>query len=300
MAEGGKIEPVSAPDIDEGVIAPLRGTRNAPGTTVLLGAGASASSGLPQWDQLAAELLERSGAVSDREVAAVLVARQDPLLAAEAARTAAGENWYPLVREALYPTDVEVVPSSLHLASAGLLLGTEWPARLATLNFDTLLEQAVGTAAVDGGMRIEVRSRVDATAGGPYDVHHLHGYITPEAAEQVVLTMTDFIDLAGDVDCWQRRYLQRAIDTGSLVIAGTSYRDPDVRQWVSAALRNGPAEHGAVVLLARESFGMDRHQYGAAAAALTAQWTAAGITPVLLHDHDDVAQVLIRPGFRSD
>ena len=291
-AAGRQDRSVSAPDIDESVVEPLRAIRAASRSTVLLGAGASASSGLPQWNQLAVQLLLRSGAVSDEDVAAVLVERQDPLLAAEAARTAAGEGWYPLVREALYPADVEVVPSSLHLASAGLLLGTEWPTRLATLNFDTLLEQALRTAADDSEMRADVRSRVEAATDGQYDVHHLHGYITPDHAEQVVLTMTDFIDLVGDVDCWQRRYVQRAVDAGSLVIAGTSYRDPDVRQWVSAALRNGPAEHGAVVLLARESFRMTRRQYDSAGAALRAQWTAAGIEPVLLHDHDDVAQVL--------
>lgn len=76
------------------------------------------------------------------------------------------------------------------------------------------------------------------------------------------------------------------------MIAGTSYRDPDLRQWLHAALRESPGEHAAAVLLAREGFGLSKSQFDQVKSALESQWRAVGMRPVLLHDFSDAAQII--------
>lgn len=81
-------------------------------------------------------------------------------------------------------------------------------------------------------------------------------------------------------------------NSGALVIAGTSYRDPDVRHWLHTALRGQPSDREALVLLARQAFKMTKTQFEASKDALTNQWTAIGIQAVLLEDHADAAQII--------
>src|SRR5699024_12612411 len=72
---------------------------------------------------------------------------------------------------------------------------------------------------------------------GEHSVHHLHGIITPDETHDVVLTLNDFTTLLEKQDAWQVNYLRTAVTKGSLVIAGTSYRYPDLRQWIHEALK---------------------------------------------------------------
>lgn len=158
---------------------------------------------------------------------------------------------------------------------------------LVTLNFDTMLEHAIeqegstATSSVDG-----------TTAPDGYTVHHLHGVITPQQTKAVVLTLTDFTDLIANSQSWQLSYLRTAVERGALIIAGTSYRDPDVRQWLHLALQNKPDGHAALVLLAREGFALTKDEFADVEQALSDQWSAVGLQPVLLQDHADAAQII--------
>ncbi|MEE6282926.1 SIR2 family protein [Georgenia sp. MJ170] len=279
---------MSAPDLTAEMMRNFRGSGAEKFTTILLGAGASTSSGLPDWDEFAARLLVTSGSVTTSEAARVLVAHQDPLLVAEAAHAAAGDRWNRVLQRSLYEGVETLDPSPLHLAAAGhLLTGDPADSRLVTLNFDVLLEQAIE---MDGG---RAQARVDGeTTDSAYEVHHLHGIITPSKAEQVVLRLTDFTDLLSSAHSWQLDYLQESIDKGALVIAGTSYRDPDLRQWLQAILPGRPDGHAAVVLLARQGFSLTKDQFQAVQHALVSQWEAIGMRPVLLEDHADAAQII--------
>ncbi|ABM10367.1 hypothetical protein M707_22565 [Arthrobacter sp. AK-YN10] len=258
-------------------------------TTFLLGAGASVTSGLPGWDDFATRLLIQSGSVASPETAEILLARQDPLIAVEAARVSFGDRWQQKLRIALYEGVTSLKPSPLHLAVVGhFLSGDDADTSLATLNFDTLLEQAIERETGE-----EVISHVEnATDHMQYRVHHLHGVITPQRADAVILTLTDFSDLIADTESWQLDYLESALDKGVLIIAGTSYRDPDVRQWLHAALRKKPLKHDAMVLLARQSFAVSKDQFAEIRSALSDQWRAVGLQPVLLEDHSDAAQII--------
>lgn len=93
---------MSAPDLSAEVMAHFRESGAEKYTTLLLGAGASTTSGLPGWDELVIRLLVGSGVVADSESAQLLLGRQDPLIVAEAARVRYGDAWLDKVRNELY------------------------------------------------------------------------------------------------------------------------------------------------------------------------------------------------------
>lgn len=286
---------MSAPDLTIEIIDQLRASGAEKHTSLLLGAGASTTSGLPGWDELATRLLVGSGSVVDLESAQLLLSRQDPLIVVEAARAEYGDKWLRKVRNALYEGVASTEFSPLQLATVAHVLGGD-PAdtSLITLNFDVLLEQAL-SCALDDQDGSKVRSAADRSESRddrPYVVHHLHGVVSPTVTDEVVLTLTDFLNLISDSTSWQMELLRDSIARGAVIIAGTSYRDPDVRQWLHAALQDAPEEHAAIVLLARQGFGVDKAQFAQLKRSLSAQWRAVGMRPVLMHDFSDAAQVI--------
>ncbi|HXH36239.1 MAG TPA: SIR2 family protein [Plantibacter sp.] len=281
---------MSAPELTAAQMDVFRDAGGDRHVTLLLGAGASTSSGLPGWDELATRLLLKSGSVTDAEAAALLVGRQDPLLVAEAARNALGDRWDQQIRSALYRGLSDLSPSALHLAAAGhALAGPASETTLITLNFDTLLEDAAKIDLDDAA----VHSRIDGSRpDGVYVVHHLHGIASTSHSEGVVLTLSDFNELLGNQDSWQQQILRESASQGAIVIAGTSYRDPDVRRWLHVALAEAPDENAAVVLLARQAFGVSRDQFSQLERALAEQWSSAGLKPVIVEDFTDAAQII--------
>jgi len=270
-------------------MAPFKDSGSDKHVTLLLGAGASTSSGLPGWDTLAARLLLRSGSVRTMTAAEQLVKQQDPLLVAEGARTALAARWDHRVRTALYQGLEDLTPTALHLATAGHALASRpEDTTIVTLNFDTLLEDAIE---IDGEGLSD--SRVDADRPADlHAVHHLHGIASMSHSEAVVLTLSDYNELLGDPDCWQQQLLTSSARQGAIIIAGTSYRDPDVRRWLHVALKDAPEDNTALVLLARQAFGVPRIEFDAIKDALADQWISAGLVPIILEDFTDAAQII--------
>lgn len=285
---------MSAADLSSQVLDQFRDVGLETHTTILLGAGASMGSGLADWDTLAIRLLTESGSVLDENAAQLLLANQDPLLVVEAARARMPDQqaWEVCLQHALYgkdPAPEALGPSPLHLAAAGYhLAGGPTDSRLVTLNFDTLLETAID---LDTDQEAYSSTRGNGADHG-HVVHHLHGLVTQDSVRDVVLTLNDFTDLVADKEAWQPIYLEDCVTRGALVIAGTSYRDPDLRQWLRIALRKKPNAHEALVLLAREAFGMSKNEFASLENALSDQWRAVGLKPILLQDHADAAQIL--------
>ena len=287
---------MSAAELDLVTLQRLTPVAAASQVNVLLGAGASAAAGLPDWDSLATQLLQLSGTIADEQTARAFLAKQDPALAAEAARAVSGD-WLDLVRRALYPDDDEPGPAALHLAVAALAARRPvGEVGLFTLNFDLLLERAFELASAELGTAAHIHPRdteESRASRGSYEVHHLHGYLglALEEAGSIVLTLSDFTKLSAQPRPWQVAALQEALTHGPLLLAGTSYRDPDLRQWLHD-LGLASRRHQGFVLLAREGLGLDREQFERVQEALVAQWAAIGVTAVLLQDHSDAAQAI--------
>lgn len=296
---------VSAAELDRTALAVLEDVADAEHLSVILGAGASVPAGLPGWNKLAADLLVTSGAMPDHDTAYAFLAEQDPALAAEAAK-AMTDDWQGLVTKALYgktPATTPLEPAILHMAVAGLAAQRlPHEVGLFTLNFDVLLEAALRRLLADaeGGGEVSARSSSTPTRGahGHFIVNHLHGVIDPTATgggsfDDVVLTLKDFTTLASEQYPWQVNVLQQELSSGPMILAGTSYRDPDLRQWLHDLTRGKhTSHHQRVVFLARQGLNLDREQFARVQSALVEQWTSIGITPVLTHDHADAAQAM--------
>lgn len=292
---------MAAPDLDSTVTDSLQALLDEPQLSVLLGAGASMSVGLPDWDSLAVSVLCGSGVIVEPDDAAAFLSGQDPMLAVEAARSVLSDlEWTRLLRTALYPDAADLFPSALHRAVAQLAAQRDRDAtRLFTLNFDTLLEDAIDAAFDEVGRIDRPFTRANETprgGAGTIEVHHLHGVVPQDAPSagsdpdvSVILGLSDFVSMPQA--SWQYSELQQALQRGPLVLAGTSYRDPDVRQWVWR-LTAARADARVVALLARASMGLTREQFDAVRDALAAQWNSVGVEPILLHDHADSAQVM--------
>lgn len=288
---------MSAAELDLVTLERLRPVADAAQVSVLLGAGASAAAGLPDWNSLATKLLQLSGTIDDEETARAFLAGQDPSLAAEAAKAAAGD-WLELVRKALYPPSLgEAEPAALHLAVASLAVGRSvGEVGLFTLNFDLLIEWALQDALEEIGSDAGVHARDTEDDRAPrdaFEVHHLHGYLGQDPLDtgEIVLTLSDFTKLSAQSSPWQRAELQSALSRGPLLLAGTSYRDSDIRQWLHE-LNLATRPDKGFILLARESFGLSRHQFDLVKDALVAQWASIGVSAVLVQDYSDAAQAI--------
>lgn len=202
-------------------------------------------------------------------------------------------------------------PTSLHLATANLATSGQRSVGLFTLNLDDLLEEALRDVLADLRRQEGVASRTAAAPrppAGTLEVQHLHGLLPrtlPVAGQDLVLTLSDFNALAAAAQPWQAGALSESLSRGPLVLAGTTYRDSDVRQWLHSIGQQLGGRPGSVVaLIAREGLGLSRKQFVAVSEAVAQQWAAVGAVALLIQDHVDAAQLLreipaVRePGYR--
>ena len=216
---------------------------------------------------------------------------------AEAAKSAAGDLWPAVLRQALYGADRRIPPAELHTATAALaaLRGPD-KIGLFTLNYDLLLEAALKEVLNEWhiGEKVSTRS-TGRRANSGFEVHHLHGVLPPTgtSAASVILTISDYNELGRRNRPWQVAALQDALQRGPLLLAGTSYRDPDIRQWMHEILADDDGSgYPVVVFLARESLGLTRSQFEAVRQPLIDQWAAIGVNVLTTGDHLDAAQAL--------
>ncbi|MFD6860737.1 SIR2 family protein [Rhodococcus sp. NPDC060090] len=288
---------MSAAEIDGDIIRVLRSIDTSQHIGLFLGAGASAASGLPDWDSFSINVLTDSGAIQDSVTAKAFLAGQDPAIVAEAAKEAAGDRWSAVLKSSLYGSE-PVSPAPLHYAAAVLAEHCGPDAiTLFTLNYDDLLEVALREVLDAKGKRVEVCSRQSQrprARGGSYEVQHLHGFMPPGSsdAHSVILTLSDYNKLGENRSTWQSAALADSLSKGPLVLAGTSYRDPDVRQWIHD-LAPRDEEPQVLVFLAREGLKLNRAQFEHVRAALERQWSALGVRVIATHDYSDAAHALL-------
>lgn len=296
MKEGADL---SASDLDDQQVAILREIVSSQHVSVLIGAGASIPSGMPSWHQLARSLVEAAGLFDgDTDSITRLLNSQDPLMVAELVKANVNDEprWRELLRSSLYESQPTPSASAVHLAVARLVVErASGSTSLLTLNFDVLLEDALRSAYEElrSGKEVASRSVDRRPAGGDLQVvHHLHGVVSPDGEDEgdVVLSLSEFVGLGNDA--WQFHELQLSLQQGPLLIAGSSYSDPDMRQWIWTLTKN-ENHHAVVALIGRADTGLTSRQFESARDALSRQWESIGVHPVFLPDFADPAQLVL-------
>lgn len=305
LARSGQVESTNwggmvAADLDEARLAVFSKAAESAAISILLGAGASVPAGFPDWEELVVRLLVKGGVVGNEEAARGFVRTQDPMLAAEAARCDDVE-WRSLVRRSLYGDGEDEAPlgdpTDLHFAAASLALRylpTEL--NLFTTNFDLLLEGALYSSLDEAQQNWTVEPRARAAlpkADGAYLVHHLHGLVGDHEDdwESPILTLNDFSRLAGKSTAWQSAELYSAMQKGPLILAGTSFRDVDIRQWLHGIVADELAPM-VIAAMAREGLGLSTGELAEVRGAIDNQWRAIGVTPVMFDDFGEIAQAI--------
>lgn len=289
-----------AADLDEAKLAVFTSAADSTAISLLLGAGASVPAGFPDWEELVVRLLVRSGVVEQEDAAREFVRTQDPMLAAEAARCDDPE-WRTLVRQSLYGEGTDGAPlgdpTDLHYAAASLALHYQPSGlRLFTTNFDLMLEGALFTSLGENQKDLPVKPRARAAlpeAEGGFLVHHLHGLVgdSEDVWESPILTLNDFSMLAGKPNAWQATEMYSALQQGPLILAGTSFRDVDIRQWLHGIIADGFTPM-VVAAMAREGLKLSPDELSAVSVAIENQWRAIGVNPVMFDDYGEIAQAV--------
>lgn len=214
--------------------------------TVVVGAGASQESGLPDWSGLVTELLRIVGhQAGTRDDALDRFAqwsiRSDGLPGAGAtAKAWLGSNFTNTIRQELYrESGGEPRPGATAQCIARLRLAAGVNCEVVTLNYDTLLEKALREA---GFRASEIKRYVSAKKGRSGDavVRHLHGILTTTEMEgTIVLSESDY-HLMQDKQRWQERYMRDRLKTTACLFVGTSLSDPNLLRYLYRAESSTP------------------------------------------------------------
>ena len=206
---------------------------------VFFGAGVSAAAGLPTWEQVVAELAERSGLDADLRTGLSRLPPQDS--AALLARELGRQEVEAYVKE-------RFGPGAYALAHA---LVADLPVQeFVTTNYDPLME----LAAADVGRRVRVLPFEEAEPGAPW-LLKLHGDV--EHPESIVLTREEYLQF-GDTRAALAGVLHSLLLTRHVLFVGTSMQDDDLiriaHQVRSAIQARGaaPRRRSGTVLALRE------------------------------------------------
>ena len=237
------------------------GAANCRRLVIVVGAGASAESGLPLWDELIRRLLTRAvevlgraqGADDAARLADDLLEREGNLLsAATMAKVALGPAFPEELGKALYeyPGDQGTyAPGPLARAVARTVKVFKEKGHfieVITTNYDTYIEQALK----DEGLR-HIRSLLTNT--GPADpgrdvvVRHAHGLVPPEGAPRgdVVLTESDYHRTG--TESWQEQYFRDRLDDSHVLFVGASLTDLNLLRFLSRYRHRSDRVHAVLV-----------------------------------------------------
>lgn len=230
---------------------------------MVLGAGVSAAYGLLDWRDLLLELMQATGRLRLPEDHRSPTARHrlgtilstvivDPLLQAEAARTAYGtaERWAAALRKQLTTEGVDITSNRGAIGNIADLVIEQHRRRpeahvaVLTFNYDDLLERAIEQR-LGSRNALNVVASADSFKATSIDepgvyIYHLHGALSDPSAE-IVLSAESYARLLGapanhwSWDC-MKQFLWSQPHSGAILL-GLSLVDPSIRLLLSEATK---------------------------------------------------------------
>jgi hypothetical protein len=268
---------------------PLRVAARSHHLTLVIGAGASVPSGLPQWTEFAEGLLKDSLGYSEKVIKR-LVESQGVRLATEAAMSGLNPTEKRnLIARALYRgrKRADYVPTDLHRAVVDVASrrGPE-SITIITLNYDDLIERAFELA----GLPVRSRSNAGYSGeAGTFTVHHPHGVLglSGRVGGTYVVTESDYHRSRETQVDWASGLIGESAGKGPIVFVGTSLNDPSLLAYLSA-LRDRPGINERFAVITHQSIAVDAELEHQAEDVLRRQWEALGVTPIFVQDYGDV------------
>ncbi len=198
--------------------------------TVVVGAGASVDSGMPAWDALVQKITSRLKNEHARNLALTddsdgILRKSEYVLEMVLSERGRGTQ-EELVRDALYGASIETVPGQLANAIASLVVDSGARVRLATTNFDDVLETALGLTSKRTVTPFVLEDAAKWRRHRGLSVLHLHGRLPRAASAEgnLILTESSFLKYGLAV----REVLTDCIREGPVVFIGLSVTDPNL------------------------------------------------------------------------
>jgi SIR2-like protein len=275
--------------------------------TMFVGAGVSAESELPSWDELVRALLTGADlgdelSDEDRELWIQATIEQGPLAAAAIARAHHPDElaFRQALRDALYdgrpPGDY--LPGALATQIALLKRQLGPRLRLVTANYDGLLEAALSRAELRPVSYVRNRREPDHGAA----VWHLHGRLMRNAADtewvkvgRLVLTEGDYADSTHSK--WPEEFVAQCLEESLCVFVGLSMTDPNFIRWLYR-YKNTECKHLAVFVRQASAAANDAVRSSLEGSA-AARWERAGVRPIWTNYFGEVAQFVHEVGLRN-
>jgi SIR2-like domain len=266
--------------------------------TIVVGAGASMEANLPSWPALVGRLLRQladerlDASIRDQWIDAV---RSESLTAAAAvveALSADEASFRDRVRAALYgglPTTA-YQPQALAQQVAWLKRELGDAVRIATGNYDGLLEQALGEAGLEVHSYIQRRDEARGSAA----VYHLHGRLIPAYPRtgRIVLSESDYARVQQERS-WQDQFMREALDNSLCIFVGASLTDPNLIRWLYRYTPEAADLAGHIALFTRQATPAMRPDVRAAVeTAARARWNRVHVDAVFADFFGELAQFL--------
>lgn len=272
--------------------------------SLIVGAGVSVESGLPDWRTLIANLLvtaaRSEGLTSEDSVrfAKWTLQREDVTGAGEIGRQLLGDSFRSNLHNALYEGKTAFAPGETALAVASIRLDrVRSVCEVVTTNYDGLLEAAlrseVKERSLDG---LSVVRLVDdrTTPSSQIGVRHLHGSLTPgnQLVGSLVLSDRDY-HLMQDSGSWQESFFRNQLTSNTCLFVGMSLSDPNLLRYIYRS--GGEGDHVAVFARQQDASLYDSagdDVVGLREDSQARKWKAVNVSPVLVDYYSQSAQFL--------
>lgn len=274
--------------------------------TLFVGAGVSTEAQLPSWSELVRKLLDGAADgldAEDRNLWIDSILAEGPLAAAAIARALKpGEpEFRRSLRDALYdgrrPRDF--APGALAQQIAWLKAKLGRRLRIATANYDGLLETALASAGLEPVSYVRKRTEPEGRAA----VWHLHGRLMRNDAETKWLSDGPLVLTEGDYArsahaSWPEDFVAECLRESMCVFVGLSMTDPNFIRWLYRHRTESSPRHIAIFVrqAAPGSSDVVRAKLEQAAEA---RWKIAGVKPVWTSYYGEVAQFMHEVGLNA-
>lgn len=225
---------------------------NQDGISLVLGAGVSASCGLPSWTELllrlhAGTLADLNAKDVDKLTTAYMraVGDEGPLVSARMAQSKqSDQDFRERVRSTLYTADVKRSTLLAEIAKVtNLCEGKKGVKGIITYNYDSLLEEALTHI----GRTYDRRDRRDSGSNKGVPLRHVHGFLERSANEDewIVLSEKEYHAEYSNPYAWSNIVQLNAFRETTCLFIGLSMTDPNLRRLLEDSRKTVTPQHYA-------------------------------------------------------